>query len=55
MKTALIADPVGILAMLAGITAFFFFIEKKTGWKLFNYIPPLIFIYMIPLCCRIPA
>ncbi len=49
MKTALVADPVGILAVLAGITAFFFFVEKKTGWKLFNYIPPLIFIYMIPL------
>jgi len=35
--------------VLAGITSFFFFLEKRTGWKLFNYFPPLLFIYMIPL------
>ncbi|MBU1318952.1 MAG: DUF819 family protein [candidate division Zixibacteria bacterium] len=23
-------------------------LEKKTGWKIFNFFPPLIFIYMIP-------
>jgi len=49
MDNSLITSPVGILAVLAGITSFFFFIEKRTGWKLFNYFPPLLFIYMIPL------
>ncbi|PKK83866.1 MAG: hypothetical protein CVT49_06335 [candidate division Zixibacteria bacterium HGW-Zixibacteria-1] len=49
MNDALITSPLGILMVLAGVTSFFFFLEKKTGWKLFNYFPPLIFIYMIPL------
>ncbi|MBD3235039.1 MAG: DUF819 family protein, partial [candidate division Zixibacteria bacterium] len=33
---------------LAGNAAFWFFLEKRTGWKLFNFIPPLLFIYMLP-------
>ncbi len=49
MNDALITSPVGILMVLAGVTSFFFFLEKKTGWKLFNYIPPLLFIYLLPL------
>ena len=28
--------------------AFFFFLEAQTKWKLFNYFPPLIFIYSLP-------
>jgi uncharacterized membrane protein len=35
--------------VLAGVTSLFFFLEKKTGWKMFNYFPPLIFIYLIPV------
>jgi len=45
----MLTSPIGILMILAGITSFFFFLEKKTGWKLFNYFPPLLFIYMLPL------
>ncbi len=44
----LITSSVGILFVLAANCAFWFFLEKKTGWKIFNYIPPLIFIYMMP-------
>jgi len=44
-----ISSSAGILAVLAGITSFFFFLEKKTGWKFFNYFPPLIFIYLLPV------
>jgi len=44
-----ITNPVGILTVLTGLTAFFFFLEKKTRWKLFNYFPPLLFIYAVPL------
>ena len=44
-----ISSPAGILAVLAGIASFFFFLEKKTGWKVFNYFPPLIFIYLVPV------
>ena len=49
MSEALISSPAGLLAVLAAVTSFFFFLEKKTGWKLFNYFPPLIFIYVIPV------
>ncbi len=44
-----ISSSSGILAVLAGIASFFFFLEKKTGWKIFNYFPPLIFIYLVPV------
>jgi uncharacterized membrane protein len=44
----MINSSVGILFVLAANCAFWFFLEKKTGWKIFNYIPPLIFIYMLP-------
>ncbi|UCE65869.1 MAG: DUF819 family protein [Candidatus Zixiibacteriota bacterium] len=44
----LITNSVGILFVLAANCAFWFFLEKKTGWKIFNFVPPLIFIYMMP-------
>jgi len=43
----LITSSVGILFVLAANCALWFFLEKKTGWKIFNYIPPLVFIYII--------
>jgi uncharacterized membrane protein len=49
MDSTLITSPAGILAVLAGIASAFFFLEKKTGWKLFDFFPPLIFIYVIPV------
>lgn len=49
MSEAYITSPLGILMVLAGVTSFFFFLEKQTGWKLFNYFPPLLFIYLLPL------
>lgn len=49
MHQALITDPVGILTILAGVTAFFFYLERKTGSRVFNYFPPLLFIYAVPL------
>jgi uncharacterized membrane protein len=49
MHDALISSPAGILATLAAVTSFFFFLEKKTEWTLFSYLPPLIFIYVIPV------
>lgn len=49
MPQSLITSAAGILAVLAAVTSFFFFLEKKTAWKFFNYFPPLIFIYLIPV------
>jgi uncharacterized membrane protein len=49
MSEALISSPEGVLAVLAGVASLFFFLERKTGWKLFRYLPPLIFIYLTPV------
>lgn len=49
MPDTLISSPAGILAALAAVTSFFFWLEKKTQWPIFNYLPPLIFIYVIPI------
>ncbi len=43
-----ISSPVGVLTVLCGVGAFFFLLEERTKWRLFNYFPPLIFIYAIP-------
>ena len=45
----MIESPPGVLAALCGVCAFFFLLAKQTGWKLFVYFPPLIFIYMTPV------
>ena len=49
MNEALIQSPEGTLAALVGVAAFFFYLEKRTQWKLFEYLPPLLFIYATPL------
>lgn len=45
----MVTAPAAILAVLAGVAALFFWIEAVTRWKLFNFIPPLLFIYATPL------
>jgi uncharacterized membrane protein len=47
--TAYIQSPVGVLAVLVAVAAFYFWLEKATQWKIFNYLPPLIFIYATPV------
>jgi uncharacterized membrane protein len=48
MDESLVSSPVGVLTVLCGVGAFFFFLEERTKWRLFNYFPPLIFIYARP-------
>jgi uncharacterized membrane protein len=48
----MIQDPVAVMAVLAGVAAFFFWIERATRWKLFQYLVPLIWIYAVPLVLR---
>jgi uncharacterized membrane protein len=48
-RSALIGSPEGVLAVLVGIAAFFFYLQQKTQWKLFEFLPPLIFIYALPV------
>jgi uncharacterized membrane protein len=46
---ALVNSPGGVLAVLAAVAAFFFFLAEVTKAKLFDYVPPLLFIYATPV------
>jgi len=37
------------MATLVAVVSFWFWLEKKSGWKIFDYLPPLIFIYATPV------
>ncbi|MDJ0938522.1 MAG: DUF819 family protein [Woeseiaceae bacterium] len=47
--TAHVTSPIGVLAILATVAAFFFFLQQQTKAKLFDYVPPLLFIYATPV------
>lgn len=44
-----ISSPIGILFALFATCAFFFYLERATQWKLFQFLPPLVFIYVVPV------
>ncbi len=46
---ALVNSPLGVLAVLIFVAAFFFMLQQRTQAKLFNYLPPLLFIYATPV------
>ncbi len=45
----LISSPIGVLAVLAFVAAFFFLLAQVTQAKFFSYVPPLLFIYATPV------
>ncbi len=45
----LISSPLGVLAVLIAVAAFFFLLAEKSKAKMFNYVPPLLFIYAAPV------
>ena len=45
----MINSPVGVMAMLIAVVSFWFWLEKKSHWKIFNFLPPLIWIYATPV------
>ncbi len=47
--TTYVSSPEGVLAILIAVCAFWFYVEQKTRWKLFEFLPPLIFIYLTPV------
>ncbi len=49
MSGILIDSPVGVLAVLCAVCAFWFYVPQISGWTLFDYIPPLLFIYATPV------
>ena len=48
MDESYISTPIGVLTVLCGVGAIFFWLQDRTKAKLFNYFPPLIFIYALP-------
>jgi uncharacterized membrane protein len=48
-SVALISSPAGVLTVLCVVAAFFFLLAELTEAKLFQYIPPLVFIYATPV------
>ena len=49
MSESLISSPGGVLAALCAVAAFWFYVEQITRWTLFQYVPPLLFIYATPV------
>ncbi len=49
MENVLISSPIGVLAVLCIVAAFFFLLAQVTESKLFQYLPPLLFIYATPV------
>jgi len=49
MDSSLIDSPVGVMAVLVAVVSFWFWLEKFSNWKIFSYLPPLIFIYATPV------
>ena len=49
MDTTLVTSPAGVMTVLISVVAFWFWLEQRTRWKLFEYLPPLIFIYASPV------
>ncbi len=49
MTITLVTSNEGVLTVLIGTCAFFFWLERQTRWRLFQYLPPLIFIYLLPV------
>ena len=49
MDSTLIASPIGVMTVLAAVVSFWFWLQKVTQWKIFDYLPPLIWIYATPV------
>ncbi|HEX5765683.1 MAG TPA: DUF819 family protein [Woeseiaceae bacterium] len=49
MEDVWISSPGGVLAVLCAVAAFWFLVDQVTQWKLFQYVPPLLFIYVTPV------
>ncbi|MFT5139785.1 MAG: putative membrane protein [Lysobacterales bacterium] len=49
MNSVLITSPIGVLAALTAVVSFWFWLEKTSKWKIFEFLPPLVFIYASPV------
>jgi len=49
MDTTLITSPIGVMTVLVAVVTFWFWLERSRKWKLFEFLPPLVFIYASPV------
>jgi uncharacterized membrane protein len=49
MNTTIISSPIGVMTVLIAVVSFWFWLERRYHWKVFEYLPPLIFIYATPV------
>jgi uncharacterized membrane protein len=42
-------DPVGLMAVITMIPVFFLWLERKTKWKIFDFLPAIIWIFLCPI------
>jgi uncharacterized membrane protein len=42
-------DLIGVMAVILMVPVIFIWLEKKTGWKVFNYLPAIIWIFLTPV------
>ena len=45
----LITHPYALLAVMMLIPVFFLYLEQWTGWKMWDYFPPIIWIFIVPI------
>ena len=44
-----ITTPLGVMTLLVGVAAFWFWLEQTSEWTIFNFLPPLLWIYATPI------
>ena len=49
MTTSLITSPAGVMTVLIAVVSFWFWLERSSHWKIFEFLPPLVFIYASPV------
>ena len=45
----MIDSPGAVLTVLTAVAAGFLFVERVTKWRVFSFLPPLLFIYFVPM------
>ena len=49
MTTNIVTSPIGVMTVLIAVVSFWFWLERRTRWKIFEFLPPLVFIYASPV------
>ena len=44
-----ITTPLGVMTLLVGVAAFWFWLEQASEWRIFDFLPPLLWIYATPI------